>query len=300
MSDAMNGAAATETPFPSFVGIGALKAGSTFLDGLLRSHPGLCLPSSVKEVDFFSRHYDRGPQWYREQFDRCTVRRHGEVSPRYLVEAAGPARLAAANPDAQLLLLVRDPVERAFSQYKHRVRTTRYRAGFDEYLAASPGVLDRGRYWYHAGRYLERFERDRLHVIVFEDLVSEPLATVQEVYRFLGVDDGYVPDRYDTPANESWQPSRQRTYVLAKAMSRGLHDRGLGRAAAALSRSPMAGWLAGRHVHMGVEPMSEAAVGRLRDAYRGEVEGLSGLLRRDLAELWWARRPERVGRAAAR
>ncbi len=291
----MNRAAATDAPFPSFVALGALKAGSTFLDGLLRSHPGLCLPSAVKEVDFFSRHYDRGPQWYREQFDGCTVRRHGEVSPRYLVEADGPARLAKANPAAQLLLLVRDPVERAYSQYKHRVRTTGYRGDFDEYLAASPGVLGRGRYWHHASRYLERFDRHLLHVIVFEDLVSEPVATVQEVYRFLGVDDGFVPDRYDTRANESWQPSRQRTYVLAKAVSRGLHDRGLGRAAAALSRSPMAGWLAGRHVRMDVEPLSEATVCRLREAYRGEVEGLSALLRRDLAELWWARRPERVG-----
>jgi Sulfotransferase domain len=284
----------TEPAYPAFVGIGALKAGSTFLDGVLRSHPELCLPPAVKEVDYFSRHYHRGPQWYRSQFDGCTARRHGEVSPRYLVEPASPARIAAANPSARLLLVARDPVRRAYSQYKHRVRTTGYRGAFDAYLTANPGTLDRGRYFHHARRYLELFDPKQLHVVVFEDLVRDPLPTVQAVYRFLGVDDAYVPAGYDQAANVSWQPSRRRTYVLAKQLSRRLHDRGLGHAAAVVSRSPVAGWLTGRQVRLTVDLPTEATERRLRDEYRADVEALSGLVGRDLAELWWARRPERV------
>jgi hypothetical protein len=58
---------------PNFLAIGALKAVATYLDGPLRSHPELCLPTVIEEVDFFSRHYDRGPVWYGSLF------RHGRT-----------------------------------------------------------------------------------------------------------------------------------------------------------------------------------------------------------------------------
>ena len=67
---------------PDFLAIGALKAGTTYLDSMLRDHPDLCLPATVKEVEFFTRHYDRGPAWYARRFAGCGSGRAGEVSPQ--------------------------------------------------------------------------------------------------------------------------------------------------------------------------------------------------------------------------
>jgi hypothetical protein len=279
---------------PDFVCVGALKAGTTYLEALLRDHPDLCLPSTVKEVDYFSLHHERGEQWYRDQFDGCAVRMHGEVSPRYLVDADSPARIAAANADVRLLLLVRDPVTRVSSQYKHRVRTTSYRASFEDYLAENPGALERGRYGHHAGRYLERFDRAQLHVVVFEDLVRDPVAAMRSAYGFLGVDASHALSQHDRPLNEAWQPSRRRAYVLAKRLSGRLHDLGYGSVASRAARSPLAGWVTGRHEQLDVSAPSEATTSRLRQHYTADVEALSALVGRDLAELWWARQPEPV------
>jgi hypothetical protein len=279
---------------PAFVGIGALKAGTTYLDGLLRGHPSLCLPRGLKEVDYFSRHYLRGSEWYRAQFDGCSGRLHGEISPRYLIDPEVPVRIANANPDARLILVVRDPVQRAYSQYLHVVRTTAYSGGFDEYLAANPGTVERGRYFRHAQRYLQSFDPSQLHIVVFDDLVGRPAETARALFEFLGVDAGYVPAGLTQAANASWQPSRPRTYALAKRLSGRLHDGGHGRVVGVIGRSPAARWLSGRPLPVAAGRMSEDTALSLRDEYSADVHSLSVLLGRDLVELWWARLPDRV------
>jgi hypothetical protein len=283
-------------PLPGFVGLGALKAGTTFLDGLLRRHPQLCLPRGLKEVDYFTVHYGRGSRWYASRFDGCATRLHGEVSPRYLVDPRVPERLVRANPGARLLLVARDPVERAYSQYKHRVRTTAAREDFDAYLAANHGVLERGRYFAHLGGYLDRFPREALHVVLFDDLVDDSAAALGPVWRLLGVDDLTLPPRAEdsTEHNDSWQPSRRRLYAAAKAVSRGLHRAGLGRVASTVSGSSAADVLAGQREPMSVAPMSATTAQRLRAYYLDDVVALSALLGRDLIRLWWAADRERV------
>src|SRR5438552_2688078 len=110
-----------------FVGIGALKAGTTYLDALLRTHPNICMPTVLKEVQFFTSHYHRGASWYASQFDCRDDMVRGEISPRYLIDPAVPQRMTTLIPNAKLILSVREPIERTYSQYKHSIRETRYR-----------------------------------------------------------------------------------------------------------------------------------------------------------------------------
>src|SRR4051812_27017228 len=112
---------------PDFIGIGALKAGTTYLDALLRTHPDICMPTVLKEVQFFTQHYERGPDWYADQFDCGATAMRGEISPQYLVHPLAPERMAKVLPDARLVLSVREPIERTYSQYKHYIRDTAYR-----------------------------------------------------------------------------------------------------------------------------------------------------------------------------
>src|SRR6187397_1377370 len=116
---------------PDFLILGAQKAGTTALYSYLRRHPAIVGPS-WKEVSFFDRHYARGEAWYRGNFP--TRLRHalaerraharaiaGEASPSYVFHPSAPERVAALVPDARLIALVRNPIDRALSHYHHEV-----------------------------------------------------------------------------------------------------------------------------------------------------------------------------------
>src|SRR5512145_282832 len=100
-------------PLPDFVVIGAQTAGTTALYAYLRWHPGVTGPP-WKEVSFFDRHWWRGEAWHRGQFPlRSGQRLVGEASPSYLCHPLAPGRARSLVPDAKLVALVRDPVDRA-------------------------------------------------------------------------------------------------------------------------------------------------------------------------------------------
>lgn len=110
---------------PDFVIIGAQKGGTTFLYQLLAQHPHV-KPAFLKEVHYFDLNFERGENWYRSQFpsqlrkDRKYVT--GEASPYYLFHPHAPRRAAEVIPEAKLIVLLRNPVDRAYSHYNHQVK----------------------------------------------------------------------------------------------------------------------------------------------------------------------------------
>jgi hypothetical protein len=198
-------------PLPDFLVIGAQKAGTTALYAYLRRHPGITGPS-WKEVSFFDRHYARGERWYRGNFPNRLRARGlvGEASPSYLFHPLAPARVKAMVPEARLVALVRNPVDRAFSHYQHEVALGREPLSFEEALAAEDERL-RGeeerlsadpRYFSHAWwnytyrsrglyaeqleRWLAAFPREQLLVFPSEDLLGDPDGAYGRVLQFLG------------------------------------------------------------------------------------------------------------------
>ncbi len=271
---------------PDFLGIGALKAGTTYLDAMLRSHPETCMPVGLKEVEFFNRHYDRGPGWYEQKFRGCAGGVRGEVSPQYLFDARAAARIAALLPAARLIVTVRDPVQRAFSQYKHWVQETAYQGSFDTFLADHPGAVERGRYFALLAPYLECFPPDQVMIVVFDDLVHQPVPTMQEVYGFVGVDPRHVPPATDEALNVSGSPRFHGAYVAAKRVSRWLHDKG-GSSIVAATKVAGVGRLFRPRASIGAGAAPPDSALRLTEAYADDVAALSELLDRDLAGLWW-------------
>jgi hypothetical protein len=113
---------------PDFIIAGAQRAGTTSLYRYLAGHPAV-VPASRKEVHFFDLAYHRGLWWYRAHFPLRTRRtasgaavRTGEASPYYMFHPHAPRRIAAALPRVKLVVLLRNPIDRAFSQYHHEVR----------------------------------------------------------------------------------------------------------------------------------------------------------------------------------
>jgi len=236
-------ATASIRPLPDFLILGAQKAGTTALYAYLRWHADITGPS-FKEVSFFDRHYAQGERWYR---GHMPVRRRtlvGEASPSYLFHPLAPERVARLLPDARLIALLRNPVERAFSHYQHEVALGRELLSFEEATAREEermrGELERmlsdssyfsyawWNYTYLArGRYAEQLERwfasfppEQLLVLFTEDLAADTAGTYRRVLEFLGAgvrDLGSYPrifDRdYDAMARET---RRQLEQVFAE------------------------------------------------------------------------------------
>ncbi len=198
---------------PDFVIIGAMRAGSTSLARYVGAHPGVSMPSR-KELHFFDWQWDRGIEWYRARFRDATPGTiAGEATPIYMVYREAMERLASAIPEARLLVVLRDPVARAYSHYWYNRMLGFEPLGFREALEAEgrrpSGVTDRrtfdyverGRYLKQLERVCELFPREALHVVILEELVDAPADTYRAVCRFLGIDDSFLPANVGEPMN---------------------------------------------------------------------------------------------------
>ncbi len=248
---------------PNFVIIGAAKAGTTSLYGWLREHPFVA-PAHTKEVHYFDYNYYRGLDWYRMHFPLEAERaafaaEHGrpfitgEASPSYISHIWAPERLARLLPDVKLLVTLRNPVDRAYSQFQMSRREDEEPLhSFDQAVAIEDERLDperarmlrdqryqswpigcwsylmRSRYAENLERWFELFDRDQFHFITLEELSARPGETLDAVHDFLGLPayraEGLTPlhtAEYSSLAPETrerlgeyFRPHNQRLYEL--------------------------------------------------------------------------------------
>lgn len=242
---------------PNFIGIGAQKCASTWLYDVLRDHPEVTL-STTKELDFFSCHYDRGLNWYRQRFPvRAGGRVRGEISPSYFHDPQVPARVQAHLPGVRIIVALRDPVERALSHHRHALRLgdlalpppsgsgglrgpgagpgTGLGAGsaggllsFEQALAANPMYLEQGRYATHLRRWQAHHSADHLLVLFTEDIQAAPQAVVRRLYRFLDIAEQHRPPALRQASNASHVLASPRLERWRQGLNRGAGRLGLG------------------------------------------------------------------------
>jgi hypothetical protein len=178
---------------PHFIGIGSQKAGTTWWHDLVSQHPAVETPV-LKELHFFSR-YCTEPFGEAEISKYYTWFTHspgtiaGEWTPDYVYLPWVPRLVAAAAPDARLILILRDPVERLRSGLAHN------EVHFGRYW--SPSMADtvaQGFYATLLGRWLKYFSNDQLLVLQHEQNVRDPAGQLSRTYRFLGIEDSFVPE----------------------------------------------------------------------------------------------------------
>lgn len=208
---------------PDFLGIGAQKGGTTTLQCLLAQHPAVYLPAA-KELHYFSLHYGQGEGWYRQHFAAAACGQScGEITPYYLFHPLAPQRIRALLPKVRLVVLLRDPVERALSQYFHSVRLGLEQlpleaalAAEEERLAGAEAAFQAadGRHLSHQEHsYLARSRYDKqlpawealfplaqLLVLRSEDLFGSPEQLWPQLLRFLGLEFCPLP-HLERPAN---------------------------------------------------------------------------------------------------
>lgn len=190
---------------PNFLVIGAEKAATTWLARCLAEHPSVYM-AREKELFFFSARFDRGLGWYASQFRGWSGEPVvGEATPVYLSHSQAPDRIRSTLGNVKLVVSLRHPVDRAYSAYWHNLRHGRFARDSDfrmSFVADEWEIRSRGEYARHLTRYLEQFPRERLLVLVYDEIQDDPSRELRRCLEFLGLDPSFSPRVLHARLNE--------------------------------------------------------------------------------------------------
>ncbi len=303
---------------PTVLVLGAGKCGTTTLHNWLGQHPQV-LASPIKEPPFFDAEFEKGMDYYwRRYFEPHyqDQRASGESRPAKLMLPFVAERIRETLPEARLVAVLRDPVARAYSHWWSKYCEPWERMPLREALACNHGEIDRGRnfegeagahlwrnglaprlnatrlpvyldmghYAEHLERYLELFDAEQIHVVLTEDLAQRTTETLDGLWRFLGVEAGFVPPDLSR-LNEALTTNALPFVRLTRS------GPALGRLIPRSFKAPVRRLLARR----GRPPEVPDEVARwLAAYYEPQVRRLEQLLGRDLS-LWRSRWPAGSG-----
>ncbi|WP_428630642.1 sulfotransferase family protein [Sphingopyxis sp.] len=275
----MNAGQASTDWRPSFLIIGAVKAATTWLLEQLQVNPHLYMPDP--EPHYFSSEYHRGESYYRSFFDTyaTTGRLLGEKSADYLAHPQAAQRLAAMVPNARLVVQFRNPIERAYSDYKMLYRRGTVRLAPEDYLtsrdSSQPRFLNDGLYAEHMRRWLDYFPQEQLHAILFDDVKQDAKEVVDSVSRHLGVDPVFDLGQSTKRANDGSERFLPMPFRKALSPFKGLVAPLRGSTWFETARDIFASEIA-------YPPLSADLRERLSDFYAEDIADLGAMLGRDL------------------
>ena len=244
---------------PDFLGIGAARCGTSWLDSVLRSHAELYMPERRKEIHFFDLYYDRGLSWYEDFFQDGALRKTqnqsenqsknqrdaqnqndypsgsfqstsadsnsypklGEITPEYLYYPEVPGRIQQHLPECKFLVMLRNPADRAYSHYGFLIRELDERRSFEALIDRAPEVFERGLYYQQLKRYLEIFPAENFLVLIFEEVMNNPDQALNQLSDFLGIS----ASQFDSMAvSRKVNSSKQSRFPKLRLMARNLRD----------------------------------------------------------------------------
>lgn len=280
-----------------FVGIGAAKAGTTWVAACLAEHPQICM-SQRKELMFFCRttlmphynaHYDLGLHWLYDGFPHWQPgQRRGEYSHAYSYDPESPMLIHRHFPQARIVMTLREPIDRLYAFYYQVIREYPVPDTFEAFLEAYPQFLETSYYHRILQRYHQYFEWSQIHCILFDDMRSNPESVIADLYRFLGVDASFQPASLHQRVNERKTPrftllrglfgSTKRWFASGP---RTMHLKALLRRMGVLD---LAEWVQERNMQASVfPPLHPETRARLLSRYADENQQLAALLGRDLS-----------------
>ncbi len=197
---------------PNFLIIGVQKAGTTSIYNYLKQHPQIYM-SPVKETNFLERDWNQASsktkannryqidnwekycQLFQDVKDEIAI---GEASPNYLFHYhSSSERIAHYLPDAKMIAFLRNPIDRAYSDYLMHIRDElNQQLTIAETVQQRPKsfMLRKGLYYTQLKHFIDTFGKEKIQVYLYDDFCQNPLVIMQDIYRFLGVDESFCPD----------------------------------------------------------------------------------------------------------
>lgn len=277
---------------PDFVIPGFARCGTTWLYEVLKRHPSIFLPER-KELDFFSESYAKGYPFYAAYFaaarpDQLT----GDLSPVYAEHPEVPERLAATRPDARIVIVVRNQVDRLRSSYWQSRRDGWSHAELDRFLAGEVedcGYLLNQRYAPTVEAYRRLFGAEAVLVLVYEDMSRDPETAIRAILRHLGLGQELpepMAELLGERVNPTFMPKYPLIYRSAQRINQALRkahlpflDRPLAYGKAVFFRL----FGARQRQELGRIPGED----RLKRYFAGDIAALERLLGRSLAGVWY-------------
>lgn len=271
----------------TFLGIGAQKCASTWVYKILQEHPDVFV-SDPKELDFFSHNYNCGFQWYLKYFNEGIDKKiFGEISPSYFYDRSAPKRVFDYNPEMKIIITLRDPIDRAYSNHLHEIRIGHYTGddlSFEAGLENNPMYVYQSLYATHLKSWLEYFGKDQLLILIQEEIGNAPLESVIKTYDFLNIDKAYKPDFLERRSNVSYSEKLKGIDKSLKTLGGIGRKLGLGFAINnirehAFIRNLRA--LNKKHLSEDVPPMDQQTRIKLEKLFVNEIDELKILIGRD-------------------
>ena len=195
---------------PNFLIVGVQKAGTTSIYNYLQEHPQVYM-SLIKETNFLEKDWENLPPEQQNKNGIVTLEKYaelfanvkdeiaiGEASPNYLFHhESSAARIKKYVPNAKLIVVLRNPVERAYSDYLMHIRDAIGYRSLSEQIKHSSHksfILRKGFYFESIKYYLEQFGQAQVKIFFYEDLCENPQVFMQEVYQYIGVNDDFLPN----------------------------------------------------------------------------------------------------------
>ena len=279
----MGGVPNTASKLPSFFVVGPPRTGTTWLHGILKDH--VTLPW-CKETYFFDLCYHKGVSWYLATFPQPWRFPVGEIAPTYFFSDLARARIKRHVPDAKIVCTFREPVARAYSFYRLLAHTIAVRGPFEEAFSRHRELRESSRYAHYLQCWRNDFGTDRVLVLWYETLASDPQAWLDCICDFIGIP--RIPARPGM-CGEEINSSRLYVYLPAKYwLARPavrfadwfyrnrwtrttflMHKLRLGRLFIGTGRK--------------IDDLTEEGARRVKVELRDEVEALEGMTGRDLS-----------------
>jgi len=275
----------SQMTLPTFLGIGVPRAGTTWLHTLLTSHPDVYMPTRRKEIRFFDQYYERGLSWYEEFFcppeQAHRYQAIGEISTQYYDGEECTERIFTALPEIKMIIILRHPVNRAYSQYGFTAQRRNYRGSFEDFLAARPSALEKGFYSRYLKRYLRYFDRTQILALLFEEVFIDVLNTKRTIANFLDIDvDEFPAFVTGDKVNASSVPKFRSLYGFVVKTGRRLRRRNLERVVDFVMRTRIQRILAKGN---SLPPLNEELKQQLSQIYQDEFDELEQCLQIDLS-----------------
>ncbi len=195
---------------PNLFIVGAMKSGTTSLHNYLDTHPNIFMSKKPKETQYFVKelNWSRGEDWYLSLFDAADshVTILGESSTDYTklpLYQGVVQRIADFNPEARIIYIMRDPVERSISNYWWQVQFSAEGRDMLTVMKKVKDITDISYYAMQIKPYIEMFGRERVMALTLEELKAAPIKTLQNLFDWLGVDSSFVPPSLEERYNVS-------------------------------------------------------------------------------------------------
>ena len=216
---------------PDFIGIGGGRSGTRWVSMCLYEHPQVWM--SIGEPHFFSRekNWSKGWDWYESMFANCPEGKiTGEISNSYLADPETPKKIKSRYPDIKLIVVFRNPVERAFSCYLNDIKAgiiSRNVQFLEAIKNRKDYYISEGKHATNIKRYLEIFPKIQILILIYDDIAIDPSYFIKKIYRFLGINEDFIPSYVNKRVNIGRVPHSIATERLFINLSKFIRTHGL-------------------------------------------------------------------------